>query len=85
MIDYKKILNYVMMYKSWVDSDKINDPMADTYDLYLMSMEIGDFMSEDEWEWIRNNNIALTTDFRENIDNIFKIMGIYKEPVLIAE
>lgn len=85
MIDYKKILNYVMMYKSWVDSDKINDPMADTYDLYLMSMEIGDFMSEDEWEWIRNNNITLTTDFRENIDNIFKIMGIYKEPVLIAE
>jgi hypothetical protein len=90
-IDYTKILNYVMMMKSGLDlystdkgkaqfcMDKIHKMLKDKY---LSDEELA-FVIEKETEYdvIHRKGEAL----REVIDDIFKIMGIYKEASYIVE
>jgi hypothetical protein len=92
MIEYKKLLHYIMMYKSALDTrDNKNMPLAETFLKRCDDMILNDYFTDDELkELIKlqlKYNIVVNQSLgcRDIIDHIFRVMGIYKEPTYVVE
>ena len=80
MIDYKKLLHVLMLEKSAKDTG--DELIAGRYNNLLLN----GYLNSEEMTWMTEHSFDLYSgNHRTLIDDLFKIMGIYKEPSYIVE
>jgi hypothetical protein len=91
MIEYKKLLNYVMLMKSAHDLSKTDEILSKICWDRIYTMLRDKYLNDEEYEFILFKEIEYKVvqhgdkALREIIDDIFKIMGIYKEPSYVVD
>jgi hypothetical protein len=89
-IEYKKILHYVMLFKSVIDTSDTNPALSELCMSRIRGMR--DYLNDEEKMFLVDRHFpspyALdkqSAQCRNIIDEVFKIMGIYKEPFYVVE
>jgi hypothetical protein len=80
MIEYKKLLHFLMLEKSAQDTgDELTARRCN-------NLLLNGYFNAEEMKWLVDHAIDLYAgNHRGLIDGIFKLMGIYKEPSYIVE